>query len=119
MLAVPFKLNQDRRAARDLRRPAILAPGHSHGTDLADRVPPNGRLVDSIVGLLGLALRVPSHTTLSRRMAALEGPRAHHRNIAGKGRIGWQKVSYQPAKRITHRRWLPTLDEARFVTANG
>src|SRR4051794_1316625 len=82
MLAVPFKLNQDRRAARDLRRPAILAPGHSHGTDLADRVPPNGRLVDSIVGLLGLALRVPSHTTLSRRMAALEGPRPHHRYIA-------------------------------------
>jgi hypothetical protein len=26
-------------------------------------------------------------------MAALEGPRPHHRYIAGKGRMGWQKVS--------------------------
>src|SRR3954470_21060873 len=28
-------------------------------------------------------------------------------------------VLYQPAKRITHRRWLPITDEGRFVTADG
>ncbi len=32
-------------------------------------------LLGSIVGLLGLSLRVPDHTTLSRRAAALEVPR--------------------------------------------
>ena len=32
-------------------------------------------LVGSVVGLLGLALRVPDHTTLSRRSATLEVPR--------------------------------------------
>src|SRR3982750_3158585 len=32
-------------------------------------------LIGSIVGLLGLALRVPDHTTLSRRAATLEVPR--------------------------------------------
>src|ERR671910_2388319 len=31
-------------------------------------------LIGSIVGLLGLALRVPDHTTLSRRAATLEVP---------------------------------------------
>jgi len=32
-------------------------------------------LLGSIVGLLGLSLRVPDHTTLSRRAATLEVPR--------------------------------------------
>ena len=32
-------------------------------------------LIGSIVGLLSLALRVPDHTTLSRRAATLEMPR--------------------------------------------
>src|SRR5918997_4529829 len=32
-------------------------------------------LIGSVIGLLGLALRVPDHTTLSRRAAALEVPR--------------------------------------------
>src|SRR3982751_5856565 len=32
-------------------------------------------LIGSVVDLLGLALRVPDHTTLSRRAATLEGPR--------------------------------------------
>src|SRR4051812_22003123 len=32
-------------------------------------------LIGSVVGLLGLALRVPDHTTLSRRAATLEVPR--------------------------------------------
>ena len=31
-------------------------------------------LIGSVVGLLGLALRVPDHTTLSRRAATLEVP---------------------------------------------
>jgi Transposase DDE domain len=32
-------------------------------------------LIGSVIGLLGLALRVPDHTTLSRRAATLEVPR--------------------------------------------
>src|SRR3712207_1666271 len=32
-------------------------------------------LTDSVIGLLGLALRVPDHTALSRRAATLEVPR--------------------------------------------
>ncbi len=32
-------------------------------------------LIGSVIGLLGLALRVPDHTTLSRRAATLEAPR--------------------------------------------
>ena len=36
-------------------------------------------LIGSIVGLLGLALRVPDHTTLSRRAATLEAPRPRPR----------------------------------------
>src|ERR1700749_90351 len=32
-------------------------------------------LIGSIIGLLGLELRVPDHTTLSRRAATLEAPR--------------------------------------------
>jgi hypothetical protein len=34
-------------------------------------------LIGSVIGLLGLALRVPDHTTLSRRAATLEVPRSH------------------------------------------
>jgi len=33
------------------------------------------RLIGSVIGLLGLSLRVPDHTTLSRRAATLEVPR--------------------------------------------
>jgi len=32
-------------------------------------------LIGSVIGLLGLSLRVPDHTTLSRRAATLEVPR--------------------------------------------
>src|SRR3712207_4005795 len=32
-------------------------------------------LIGSVIGLLGLTLRVPDHTTLSRRAATVEGPR--------------------------------------------
>jgi Transposase DDE domain len=32
-------------------------------------------LIGSLIGLLGLSLRVPDPTTLSRRAATLEGPR--------------------------------------------
>ena len=32
-------------------------------------------LIGSVIGLLGLTLRVPDHTTLSRRAATLEVPR--------------------------------------------
>ncbi len=41
-------------------------------------------LLGSIVGLLGLGLRVPDHTTLSRRAATLEVPRPGHAD-AGAG----------------------------------
>src|ERR687894_3086151 len=37
-------------------------------------------LIGSVVGLLGLALRVPDHTTLSRRAATLEVPRPRSRS---------------------------------------
>ena len=40
-------------------------------------------LIGSLVGLLGLSLRVPDHTTLSRRAATLEVPRPHQRPSAG------------------------------------
>jgi len=38
-------------------------------------------LLGSIVGLLGLSLRVPDHTTLSWRAATLEVPRPRQHNI--------------------------------------
>src|SRR5918995_1159124 len=68
-------------------------------------------LIGSIIGLLGLALRVPDHTTLSRRAATLEVPRPstavpsktaeseptqrdrHLQHIAEHGRMAWQKAS--------------------------
>ena len=40
-------------------------------------------LVGSVIGLLGLALRVPDHTTLSRRAATLEVPRPTRPSGAG------------------------------------
>jgi DDE family transposase len=40
-------------------------------------------LLGSIVGLLGLALRVPDHTTLSRRLATLEVPRSGSSGAGG------------------------------------
>src|SRR5215207_8350956 len=44
-------------------------------------------LIGSIIGLLGLTLRVPDHTTLSRRAATLEvpRPRSSSRTEAGTG----------------------------------
>ena len=40
-------------------------------------------LIGSVIGLLGLALRVPDHTTLSRRAATLEVPRPRSGNNTG------------------------------------
>ena len=40
-------------------------------------------LIGSVIGLLGLALRVPDHTTLSRRAATLEVPRPRSGNKTG------------------------------------
>ena len=42
-------------------------------------------LIGSIIGLLGLALRVPDHTTLSRRAATVEVPRPRRRNTDAGG----------------------------------
>ena len=42
-------------------------------------------LIGSIIGLLGLALRVPDHTTLSRRAATLEVPRPQRNSIDAGG----------------------------------
>src|ERR1700684_703584 len=38
-------------------------------------------LIGSIIGLLGLTLRVPDHTTLSRRCATLAVPRPQSHNL--------------------------------------
>ena len=40
-------------------------------------------LIGSVIGLLGLALRVPDHSTLSRRAATLEVPRPTRPSSAG------------------------------------
>ncbi len=42
-------------------------------------------LIGSVIGLLGLALRVPDHSTLSRRAATLEVPRPTRPSRAGAG----------------------------------
>ncbi len=42
-------------------------------------------LIGSIISLLGLTLRVPDHTTLSRRAATLAVPRPHSNNIGTGG----------------------------------
>ena len=41
-------------------------------------------LIGSVIGLLGLALRVPDHTTLSRRAATLEVPRSASSGAGGR-----------------------------------
>ena len=51
-------------------------------------------LIGSIVALLGLALRVPDHTTLSRRSKMAVALRGRHLQcIAEQGRMAWQKRS--------------------------
>src|SRR5919205_920251 len=45
-------------------------------------------LIGSIVGLLGLALRVPDHTTLSRRSATLAVPRPPRPSVGADGEAG-------------------------------
>jgi hypothetical protein len=42
-------------------------------------------LIGSVIGLLGLALRVPDHTTLSRRAATLEVPRPQRPSSGAEG----------------------------------
>ncbi len=42
-------------------------------------------LIGSIIGLLGLTLRVPDHTTLSRRSATLEVPRPSRPSVGADG----------------------------------
>ncbi len=44
-------------------------------------------LIGSVIGLLGLALRAPDHSTLSRRAATLQVPRSS-RSAAGAGGEG-------------------------------
>jgi len=40
-------------------------------------------LLGSVIGLLGLSLRVPDHTKLSRRAATLDVPRPGHADAGG------------------------------------
>ena len=42
-------------------------------------------LIGSVIGLLGLALRVPDHSTLSRRAATLEVPRPSRASLGAGG----------------------------------
>ena len=42
-------------------------------------------LIGSVIGLLGLSLRVPDHTTLSRRAATLEVPRSGNAGVGAGG----------------------------------
>jgi hypothetical protein len=68
------------RTEDDARGPAfVFAVGNPDGFDVARRLPaclPAGRGLDRLnIGLLGLTLRVPDHTTLSRRSATLAVPR--------------------------------------------
>ena len=46
-------------------------------------------LIGSMIGLLGLALAVPDHTTLSRRAATLEVPRPQSRRDANPCTCWW------------------------------
>src|SRR4051794_13474612 len=50
-------------------------------------------LIGSVIDLLGLALRVPDHTTLSRRAATLEVPRPR----SGSGRCRCRQRACAPA----------------------
>src|SRR4051812_3195325 len=45
-------------------------------------------LIGSVIGLLGLNLAVPDHTTLCRRAATLEGPRSKPRGSGAGGAAG-------------------------------
>ena len=77
-------------AAHDGRWPSlVLAPGDPDGADPARGVPLGLRqaegLVGSVIGLLGLALRVPDHSTLSRRAATLEVPRPSRASLGADG----------------------------------
>ena len=44
-------------------------------------------LIGSVIGLLGLALRVPDHSTLSRRAATLEVPRPSRSSLGAGARV--------------------------------
>jgi Transposase DDE domain len=64
--------NHARRAA------ALFDPGDHHGADdargLRSGIAADRRLIGSLVDLLGLALAVPDHSTLSRRSKTLDVP---------------------------------------------
>ena len=72
-------------ATHNPRRSTLLfAAGDPDGADLARGVPPRlspaEGLIGSIINLLGLTLRVPDHTTLSRRSSTLAVPRPQLNN---------------------------------------
>src|SRR3954470_8746693 len=49
-------------------------------------------LIGSVIGLLGVDLAVPDHSTLCRRAATLEGPRPKPRGGGwGRWRCGWRR----------------------------
>src|SRR5919202_1570511 len=74
MPIVPFKLNQDRRHHIPRQTHKVTNwPAYEAGLRQPFRQAEG--LIGSIVALLGLALRVPDHTTLSRRSATLVVPR--------------------------------------------
>ena len=65
------------RTSHDTRRPAVLlGPGDHDGADLAGRfrlaLRQTEGLIGSIIGLLGLDLAIPDHSTLSRRAETLQ-----------------------------------------------
>jgi Transposase DDE domain len=66
-------------AANHARRPApLLGPGDHHGADDGHGLWPGAAategLIGSVIGLFGLDLAVPDHSTLSRRAKTLEVP---------------------------------------------
>jgi len=72
------------------RTPSFRECAHYPGPYPGKSQPPTGLhafqtegLIGSIIGLLGLTLAVPDHTTLSRRAETLEGPRPRPRRDAG------------------------------------
>ena len=69
------------RAKDDARRSArVFGVGDPNDADIARRIRLAYRqaegLIGSIISLLGLTLRVPDHTTLSRRSASVAVPRS-------------------------------------------
>ena len=73
-------------ATHNTRWPTLLfAAGNPDGADPARSVRLAYRqaegLIASIISLLGLALRVPDHTTLSRRSTTLTVPRPRPNNV--------------------------------------